>query len=91
MSAPEFTVACLCAEWCDTCVAYRPGFLALAERFPQATFRWIDIEEEEGFEVENFPTILVKRGAEQLFYGAMLPHHAHLKRLLEELIGGRSA
>jgi thioredoxin len=86
----EFLVACLCAEWCDTCVAYRPGFLALAERFPQASFRWIDIEEDEEhaaeLEVENFPTILVKRGQEQLFYGVMLPHHEHLKRLLEELL-----
>jgi thiol-disulfide isomerase/thioredoxin len=82
----EFLVACLCAEWCDTCVAYRPGFLALAERFPQATFRWVDIDEEEDFEVENFPTILVKRGQEQLFFGVMLPHHEHLKRLLEELL-----
>jgi thioredoxin len=82
----EFLVACLCAEWCDTCVAYRPGFLALAERFPQATFRWVDIDEEEDFEVENFPTILVKRGKEQLFFGVMLPHHEHLKRLLEALL-----
>lgn len=31
----EFLVACLCAEWCDTCVAYRSGFLAMAERFPR--------------------------------------------------------
>jgi thiol-disulfide isomerase/thioredoxin len=86
---PAFSVACLCAEWCDTCVAYRPGFLALAARFPQAEFRWIDIEEEEGYEVENFPTILVKRGEEELFNGVLLPHHAHLARLLEELIGGK--
>jgi hypothetical protein len=40
----EYLVACLCAAWCDTCVAYRPGFLALAERFPRAEFRWVDIE-----------------------------------------------
>jgi thiol-disulfide isomerase/thioredoxin len=86
----EFSVACLCAEWCDTCVAYRPGFLALGAKFPQAEFRWIDIEEEEGYEVENFPTILVKQGSRELFNGVLLPHHAHLERLLEELIGGKS-
>jgi thioredoxin 1 len=86
----EFLVACLCAEWCDTCVAYRPGFLAMAERFPRAEFRWVDIEDDaeaaEGIEVENFPTILVKRGRETLFEGVMLPHHEHLQRLLEKFM-----
>ena len=42
----EFLVACLCAAWCDTCVAYREGFLAMAQRFPRAEFRWVDIEDE---------------------------------------------
>ena len=81
-------MACLCAEWCDLCGAYRPGFLALAPRFPQAEFRWIDIEDEggEAYEVENFPTILVKRGEETLFYGAQPPSHEILGRLLEELL-----
>jgi thioredoxin 1 len=86
----EYLVACLCAEWCDTCVAYRPGFLALAERFPRAEFRWVDIEDDaeavEEIDVENFPTILVRRGEETLFHGVMLPHHEHLQRLLEKLI-----
>ena len=90
MSRPEFSVTCLCAEWCDTCVEYRPGFLALAERFPRAEFRWLDIEdhaEEVGErEVENFPTIEIRRDAELLFYGVMLPKHEHLARLLEKLI-----
>ena len=82
----EFLVACLCAAWCDTCVAYRPGFEALAARFPRAEFRWVDIEEQEDLEVENFPTIVVKKGKATLFDGVMLPHHQHLQRLLEKLI-----
>jgi thiol-disulfide isomerase/thioredoxin len=86
----EFLVACLCAAWCDTCTAYRPGFLAMAERFPRAEFRWVDIEDDaeavEDIEVENFPTILVRRGGETLFQGVLLPHHSHLERLLQELI-----
>jgi thiol-disulfide isomerase/thioredoxin len=86
----EYLVACLCAEWCDTCVAYRPGFLALAERFPRAEFRWVDIEDDaeavEDIDVENFPTILVRRGDETLFHGVMLPYHEHLLRLLEKLM-----
>ena len=86
----EYLVACLCAEWCDTCVAYRPGFLAMAERFPRAEFRWVDIEDDaeavEDIDVENFPTILVRRGEETLFHGVMQPHHEHLQRLLEKLM-----
>lgn len=90
-------VSCLCAEWCDTCVEYRPGFLELAKKFPGAKFRWVDIEEEAGevgdLEVENFPTIRVTReqgGNEQvLFHGTQLPIHSHLERLLEELLKGK--
>jgi thioredoxin 1 len=86
----EFLVACLCAAWCDTCVAYRSGFLEMAGRFPQAEFRWVDIEDDaqavEDIEVENFPTVLVRRGRETLFQGVLLPHHSHLERLLEKLI-----
>jgi thioredoxin 1 len=85
----QFRVACLCAEWCDTCTAYRAGFEALAGEFPQAEFVWLDTEddaEEVGdLEVENFPTIQVKRGEEVLFYGVMLPKHEHLSRLLREV------
>jgi thioredoxin len=83
-------VSCFCAEWCDTCGQYRPGFLALAEKFPGVQFRWIDIEDEADevgeLEVENFPTIRVTRDEEVLFYGVQLPIHAHLERLLEELL-----
>ena len=86
----EFRVACLCALWCDSCVAYRPGFLAMAARFPRAEFRWVDVEDDAemagDYDVENFPTILVKRGGETLFEGVMLPHHEHLERLLQKII-----
>ena len=83
-------MACLCALWCDTCGDYREGFEALAREFPQAQFVWLDIEddaEEVGDrEVENFPTIEVKRGEDLLFYGAMLPKHQLLRRLLTEIL-----
>jgi hypothetical protein len=89
-SSREFLVACLCAEWCHVCTDYRPGFLALAGRFPRAEFRWVDIEDDaaavEGIEVENFPTVVVRRGGETLFQGALEPHHEHLRRLLEKLM-----
>jgi thiol-disulfide isomerase/thioredoxin len=84
-------VSCLCAEWCDTCGQYRPGFLALGEKFPGVEFRWMDIEDQADelgdlADVENFPTIRVTRDGEVLFHGVQLPIHAHLERLLEELL-----
>ena len=83
-------VSCLCAAWCDTCTEYRPGFLALAQKFPAAKFRWIDIEDEADevgdLEVDNFPTIRVVRGEEVLFHGPMEPLHAQLRRLLASLM-----
>lgn len=82
-------VSCLCAAWCDTCTEYRAGFLALAEKFPHAKFRWIDIEDEADevgdLEVENFPTVRVTRDDQVLFHGTLLPIHSHLERLLAEL------
>ena len=87
---PGFTVTCLCAEWCDVCREYRPAFRALAQRFPQAHFAWLDVEDDAEQvgerEIENFPTIEVKRGESQLFYGVLLPKPEHLSRLLEELL-----
>ena len=87
---PEFTVTCWCAEWCDVCREYRPAFRALAQAFPQARFAWLDVEDDAEQvgerEIENFPTIEVKRGESQLFYGVLLPKPGHLSRLLEELL-----
>ena len=87
--AGEWLVACLCADWCGVCRDYREGFEALGREFPGARFAWVDIEDDPeaagGHEVEDFPTILVKRGDAILFCGTMQPHHAHLRRLLESL------
>ncbi len=83
----EFSVICLCAEWCGTCRDYRAGFESLAEVFPAMRLRWVDIEDsadEMGdLDVENFPTLLIRRGEDVLFFGTMLPHLGHLRRTLE--------
>jgi len=59
----------------------------MAAEFPNAEFRWLDIEDEgdllEDFDVENFPTLLIQRNDDVLFFGIMLPQHHHLRRLLE--------
>ncbi|MEO8409144.1 MAG: thioredoxin family protein [Propionivibrio sp.] len=88
-NADNLQVICLCADWCSTCRDYRGGFDALAENLPAARFHWLDIEEQGDelgdLDVENFPTILIVRGTNVLFYGTLLPHLSHLRRLIETL------
>lgn len=82
------TVACLCADWCGACREYRPMFDALAVKFPQLRFLWVDVEDEadliDPIEVENFPTILISNDATPLFFGTVLPHIETLERLLQD-------
>jgi len=86
-ASSEFLVVCLCAEWCGTCRDYRTGFDELAAQFPDTRFRWLDIEDRADdlgdLDVENFPTLLILRGEQVLFFGTMLPHLSHLRRLIE--------
>ncbi|MEN3110116.1 thioredoxin family protein [Uliginosibacterium paludis] len=86
----EFLVACLCAAWCGTCREYAPGFEALKDRFPDAGFVWVDVEDESDIagdvDVENFPTVVIQRGHDVLFCGPMLPQARLLERLLETLL-----
>jgi len=81
-----WTVACLCAAWCDTCQAYRATFDALAARHPLQHFVWIDIEDQADlvgdFDVENFPTLLIQRRDRVAFFGVVLPELRIADRLL---------
>lgn len=90
-SADErFVVICLCAQWCGTCRDYRTGFESLAAGFDGVEFRWLDIEDEADalgdIDVENFPTIFVRRGDSVLFFGTLLPHLNTLRRLIETFV-----
>jgi thioredoxin 1 len=86
MHDDAWVVACLCAAWCDVCTQYRPGFDALAARHPEALFLWVDIEDRADivgeFDVENFPTLLIQRGDDVVFYGTTLPDPHIAGRLL---------
>ncbi|MBP6338464.1 MAG: thioredoxin family protein [Vitreoscilla sp.] len=92
MGTEPVLVACLCAEWCLSCMAYRDTFAAVAATQPQARFVWVDIEdhadalESDGHEapdIVNFPTLLVLKGDAPLFFGTVLPHANVLERMLE--------
>lgn len=90
----KFLVACLCAAWCGTCRDYRKAFLGLSEVFPDAAFIWLDVDDDAQLighlDVENFPAILIQHDDAVLFFGAMLPDHNQLKRLIQAL-GSQSA
>ncbi len=81
-------VACLCADWCGACREYKPLFDSLALKFPNARFLWVDVEDEadliDPIEVEDFPTILIAKGQNPLFFGTVLPHRETLERLIQD-------
>jgi thiol-disulfide isomerase/thioredoxin len=91
-------VACLCAQWCRTCDAYRDTLVAIrdafAEAHPEAALRfvWVDIEDESeligDLDIEDFPTILVARGDGVRFFGPLLPHAQTLDRLVRSALAG---
>ncbi|HUP06161.1 MAG TPA: thioredoxin family protein [Caldimonas sp.] len=87
-AAQRWLVACLCAAWCRTCDEYRPTFEAVSRANPDMRFAWIDIEDDSdalgplALEVEDFPSVLVARGGEVRFYGALLPHAETLARTI---------
>ena len=89
---PLISVVCLCAQWCGTCRDYAAVFEAARALFPAARFAQIDIEDEadrlDGIEIENFPTLLIVRGVEVLFFGTITPHPQTLARLVEVALAG---
>jgi thiol-disulfide isomerase/thioredoxin len=79
-------VACLCAEWCTACRAYRAVFEQAAAEHPDVSFVWVDIEDSAALmdqvEVENFPTILIGEREQPRFFGAITPQPEVLLRLI---------
>jgi hypothetical protein len=94
----ELLVACLCADWCRTCGSYREVLLTVRDDLRAAhpawrtRFVWIDIEDEAeligDLDIENFPTIVLARGAAVLFAGPVMPHAGTIERLVQGAIDG---
>jgi hypothetical protein len=84
----RLTVACLCAQWCRTCDGYRQVFDQVLAALGDSGVRgvWVDVEDQAdaigAIDVENFPTLLIARGDEVLFYGPVIPHAQTLQRLI---------
>lgn len=96
MKERSLLVVCLCADWCSSCREYRQAAYAECTRlFPACRFEWLDVEEDADLlgdlDIENFPTLLIARDDQALFFGALMPHAEHLRRLLETLLDGASA
>lgn len=80
-------VICLCADWCGTCRDYDKVFAAIATRYPELRFVWLDIEDQADLvgdlEVETFPTLLIADQQGTRFLGPLTPHAETLSRLLD--------
>jgi thioredoxin-like negative regulator of GroEL len=95
-TADPLLVACLCAQWCRTCDAYRDTLVATQAAMrvghPAAALRfvWVDIEDESDLvgdlDIEDFPTILLARGDQVLFFGPVMPHAQTLDRLVRSAL-----
>lgn len=79
-------IVCLCAAWCGVCRGYRDDF----ERAFQKNGLWLDVEDEaalipEDLDVETFPTLLIARDEQVLFFGPIAPQIALAERLSASL------
>jgi thiol-disulfide isomerase/thioredoxin len=98
LAEDRFVVACLCADWCDTCKAYQGKFAELSAQHPEQRFVWIDIEDNANLvgdlDISNFPTLLIQHQDTVAFFGTVLPDarqadrllRAQMEKSLEELI-----
>ena len=95
LSAPEtLLVACLCAQWCGVCRDYAPLMMRTLAAFDVKQVRvvWVDIEDHDevlgDLDVESFPTLLLARGTDVLFFGTVPPHAQTLERLVQGALAG---
>ena len=85
-------LACLCAQWCGTCQSYQETVAQVAQSLmgrwgARLHCVWVDVEDHadalDSPDIENFPSLLLARGDEALFWGPVLPHAAAAERLAQ--------
>jgi thiol-disulfide isomerase/thioredoxin len=93
--AVDALVVCLCAQWCGACRDYRARFDAVALKFPDTRFLWIDIEDEADLlhplDIEDFPTLMLAAGGEPRFLGPLTPQAQTLERMIRSHVLDASA
>ncbi len=91
-AAHDWSVICLCAQWCGVCRDWRAIFDEAAAAHPGVRFAWVDVEDEADamgdVDIETFPTLLVAQGASPRFFGPVQPSGAQVARLLSSLKEG---
>jgi thioredoxin 1 len=89
LASREILVVGLCAAWCNTCGEFFQNFEAVASDNVDATFLWLDIEDDADIagdiDVENFPTLAIFERARPVHFGVSLPYAEHLRRLVRSI------
>ncbi len=87
MDAPPLHVICLCAAWCGTCRDYAAVMDTLRAEFPALRFRWVDVEDQadlvDPVDINDFPTLLITRDSQPVFFGILRPQADALRRLIQ--------
>lgn len=87
MDDPALHVMCLCAAWCGTCRDYAAVMDTLRAEFPALRFSWVDVEDQadlvDPVDIKDFPTLLITRDSQPVFFGVLRPQADALRRLIQ--------
>ncbi len=87
MDTPALHVICLCAAWCGTCRDYAAVMDTLRAEFPALRFSWVDVEDQadlvDPVDINDFPTVLITREQQPVFFGILRPQADALRRLIQ--------
>ncbi|AWD32622.1 hypothetical protein CKSOR_00516 [Candidatus Kinetoplastibacterium sorsogonicusi] len=79
-------IVCFCASWCSTCIDYKKKLEIFSNSITEYSFIWLDIDDHEhligDIEIENFPTILIKKSNKNVFFGTISSNILVLEKML---------
>ncbi len=87
MDTTPLHIICLCAAWCGTCRDYAAVMDTLRAEFPTLRFSWVDVEDQadlvDPVDINDFPTLLITRDQQPVFFGILRPQADALRRLIQ--------